>query len=270
MNEKVQNALDSILIKFKSGDIPQVISYSMLPGADTLPSSHWSFLNRTLMFLAGTEDARGFRQWNSVNRYVKRGSKCFYILVPRIRKVEDMETGKENQILMGFMTRAVFSVENTEGEPLDYWQVDLPELPLIERAEEWGIKVKCVPGNFKYLGYYSSGRKEIGLASEEVCIFFHELAHAAHDRLKNGLKCGQDPIQEVVAELSAQCLCRIVGKWGERYLGSSYKYIGRYAEKLNMSPYAICLRVMKDTEKVLNLILREDVIEDPLPMLMVA
>jgi hypothetical protein len=270
MNERVQNALNSILLKFQSGDIPQVISYSMFPAAKDLPSSQWSLLNRTLMFLAGTEDARGFRQWNSVNRYVKRGAKCFHILVPWIRKVEDIETGEHNQLLMGFNTGVVFRVEDTDGEQLDYWQVDMPELPLIERAEEWGIKVKCIPGNFKYLGYYSSGRKEIGLASEEVCIFFHELSHCAHDIIKGGLKGGQDPIQEVIAELCAQTLCRIVGKWGDRYLGNSYRYIERYAEKLNLSPHAVCLRVMKETEEVLNLILKDDVVEEPLPMLMVA
>ena len=62
MNERIQKALNTILLKFKSGEIPQVISYAMAPVPDNIPSSKWSLLNRTLMFLAGSEDARGIRQ----------------------------------------------------------------------------------------------------------------------------------------------------------------------------------------------------------------
>jgi hypothetical protein len=38
-------------------------------------------------------------------------------------------------------------------------------------------------------------------------------------------------------------------------LGNSYRYIKRYGEKLSLSPYQACLKVLGDTEKVLNLIL---------------
>ena len=44
--------------------------------------------------------------------------------------------------------RAVFRVEDTDGEPLDYQKMELPEFPLIEKAKEWGIFVKAVPGNY--------------------------------------------------------------------------------------------------------------------------
>ena len=71
------------------------------------------------------------------------------------------------------------------------------------------------------------------------------------------LKPGQDPVQEIVAELSAQALCRIVGKT-DKYLGNSYRYIERYAEKAGMSPHSACLKVLSDTEKVLKLILKDE------------
>ena len=154
------------------------------------------------------------------------------------------------------MARAVFRSQDTDGEPLDYEQIDLPDLPLIERAEEWGISVKAIPGSFTYRGFYSPSRKEIALATEAECVFFHELSHCAHERIKGSLKSGQDPIQEIVAELSAQALCRIVGKTGDRYLGNSHRYIAGYTEGLKITPYAACLKVMSDTEKVLNLILK--------------
>jgi hypothetical protein len=96
------------------------------------------------------------------------------------------------------------------------------------------------------------------LATHEECVFFHELAHAAHHKVKGSLTNGQDPIQEIVAELSAQALCNMVGKQVINTLGNSYRYIERYAKKLEISPYSACLRVMSDTEKVLNLILNSE------------
>jgi len=75
-----------------------------------------------------------------------------------------------------------------------------------------------------------------------------------HDRVKGGLQAGQDPLQEIVAELSAAALCRMVGKTTER-LGNNYRYIKRYAEAISMTPHGACLKVMAETEKVLNLIL---------------
>jgi len=257
MNGKVKQVLSGILDRFKSGDIPKAVAYSMFPIPD-IPSRNWSLLNRTLMFIAGTQDGRGYRQWQQVNRYVKKGSKAFYILVPFIKKVEDEDKGEDKQALIGFGCGGIFRVEDTEGEPLEYEQIQLPDLPLIERAQQWGISVKAIPGNYRYCGYYSSERKEIALATSEEKTFFHELSHAAHEKVKAGLKRGQDPFQEIVAELSAQALCKLVGKQSNDTSGNSYKYIEKYASSLTISPYTACLKVMSETEKVLNLILTGD------------
>jgi len=252
MNDRVKSVLNSILQKFETGDIPEAISYSMFPFPD-VPSARWSLLNRTLQFLHGTFDARGIRQWNRVNRYVKKGSKCLHILVPYIKKVEN--NGDEKQVLIGFGTKAVFRIEDTQGEHLEYENIELPRFPLIDRARSWGISIKAIPGNYSYYGLYSSERKEISLASETECVWFHEVAHCAHEILNNGLKPGQDPLQEVVAELASHCLCRLVGKSGEKHLGNGFKYISRYAEKINLSPLSACTKVLNEVEQVLNLIL---------------
>jgi len=254
MNQKVKQTLDCIIDRFKTGDIPEAVGFSMFPMAN-VPAANWSKLNRTIMFLSGTQDARGFRQWQEVGRKVKRRSKAIHILVPNFRKVTNQETGQEDSVLIGFLSRPVFRAEDTEGEPLSYEQLELPSLPLIDRAEEWGISVKAVPGNYKYYGYYSPSRKEIGLASPDEVNFFHELAHCAHERLLGKLTPGQNPIQEVVAELAAQALCCLVGKSTQKTIGNSYLYIERYAEKMEMSAYGACLQVLRETEKVLNLIL---------------
>ena len=144
--------------------------------------------------------------------------------------------------------------EDTEGEPLDYERIELPELPLMEVAKEWGLSIKAIPGNYRYFGYFSQNRKEIALATEEESVFFHELAHAAHQRILGELKRGQDWKQEIVAELSAAVLSRIVGKTS-KHLGNSYQYIEGYAKGANLTPWQGCMRVISDTEKVLNSII---------------
>ncbi|MBT4483582.1 MAG: antirestriction protein [Candidatus Latescibacteria bacterium] len=254
---KVTQILQVIVDKFKSGEIPDAVAYASYPIPD-IPSCEWSFTNRTLMFLGGTGDARGFRQWKEANRWVKKGAKAIHIMIPCFKKKVDEESGDENNVLRYFKSMPVFRVEDTEGEKLDYESLELPDLPLLERAEEWGISVKAVPGDCRFYGYYSPKRKEIGLATSEEAVFFHELAHAGHENVKGGMKSGQDPFQEIVAELSAQALCRLVGKKMIDTTGNSYRYIESYAEKVNMKPYSACLKLMAETEKVLNLILKTD------------
>jgi antirestriction protein ArdC len=257
MNDRVRQALSVIVEKFKSGEIPEAIAMATFPAVN-VPSGKWSFLNRTLMFISGTGDARGFRQWKEVKRKVKKGAKAIYILVPCFRKEINEETGEEKNALRYFKAMPVFTVEDTEGEKLDYELLEVPNLPLIDRAREWGLSVKAMPGNCRYYGYYSSQRKEIAIASPEEKVFFHELAHAAHDRVKGNIKNGQDPFQEIVAELSAQALCRLTGHEADGSFGHSYRYIEGYAEKMKMTPHAACLKVLSETEKVLKLILNGD------------
>src|SRR5512139_284346 len=228
INEKVKRALESIVKRFKKGDIPAAIAFSIFP-IPNIPASRWSLLNRTLMFFAGTSDARGFRQWQEVGRHVKKGSKAFTILAPRFIKkgTEDQEEAKT--ILVGFLAVPVFRVEDTEGESLDYQKIELPELPLMEVAKDWGISVKAIPGNYRYFGYFSQDQGEIALATKEESVFFHELAHAAHQRILGELKKGQDWKQEIVAELAASALCKLVGKTFN-HLGNHYRYIEGYAK----------------------------------------
>jgi hypothetical protein len=256
MAKTIHDTLKEILDSFESGKIPKAVAYSVFPRPD-IPSARWSIYNRILMYLAGSIDARGFRQWQAVKRHVKKGSKAFYILVPRIIKKED-EGGEEAEILAGFITGPVFRVEDTEGMPLSYEKIKLPDLPLLEKAREWGILVKAVPGNYHYEGYFSQNQMEIGLASKEETVFFHELAHAAHMRIRGKLKKGQCWKQEIIAELSAAALCQIVGK-NTKFLGNNYKYIEHYAKKAGTSPIRACFDVIGEVEQVLGLILNRQV-----------
>ncbi|HAX47721.1 MAG TPA: antirestriction protein [Bacteroidetes bacterium] len=254
MNPKVKDVLTKVLTEFAAGTVPEKIAYIMFPFVN-IPSSSWSLCNHLVMFIHDTEDARGFRQWNEVGRMVKKGSTSFKILVPCFRKEKDEQTDEDIQRLSGFTTANVFRVEDTEGETLAYERLQLPSHPLMDKAHEWGIEIKAVPGNTDHFGYYSPDKKLIALATPEESTFYHELCHVAHEKIIGKLKRKQDPLQEIVAELSAHVLCRIVGKDGSKFFGNSYRYIEGYAKEIQMSPHSAVLHIVSDVEKVLGLIL---------------
>ena len=256
MNSKVKTVLDTILDQFKNSEkIPEAIALISFPTAN-LPMYKWSLLNQLVCYFTGLTDFRGYRQWEEVKRHVKKGEKGTHILVPWIKKDED-EKGEEKSFLAGFITASVFSVEQTDGEPLDYQQLELPPFPLMDRAIELGVNVAAIPGSYEHYGYYSQTKKVIALASPEECVFFHELTHLADDKI-NGVKNGQDPIQEIVAELGALALCQLVGLDGSKHLGNNYRYIERYAKELEITPYGAILKVLSRTEKILNFLLKEE------------
>lgn len=157
--------------------------------------------------------------------------------------------------MVGFLTVPVFAVESTEGKELEYEKIELPNHPLMEKATEWGIDVKGVPSSGLYYGAYEPHSNSIRLSTPAEKTFFHELAHAAHRRVKGKLKLRQDPEQEIVAELSAQVLAKLVGTEIESSLGNSYHYISGYARELNKDVAKACLSVLTEVEKVLALIL---------------
>lgn len=254
---KVRNVLNTILEMFKAGNLPKAVAFSVFPPMD-IPSNSWSFINRLIMVYSGTQDARGYRQWQAVKRHVKKGATAINILAPRFQKRKDGETETEDQYLIGFLSVPVFRVEDTDGEALEYQQHTLPEFPLMEKAREWEIEVKAVPGGKGYYGAYTGS--EIKLATREEIVFFHELSHHAHKLALGELKPGQDWKQEIVAELSAQALCYLVGKKPEDTMGATYQYIEMYSRKAQppLTPITACLQVLGEVEQVLNLILDKE------------
>jgi hypothetical protein len=250
---QIKEALNKVLSLFESGDIPQAIVYATFPPAD-VPCSRWSFLNRVLVALSGTYDARGYKQWQESKRFVRKGSRAIHIFVPRFRTVKDEETNTEEKMLSGFMGAPVFRVEDTAGEPLAYQNIQLPELPLMDVARAWGIKVSGIPENGRYYGCYHSSRQQITLATPEEAVFFHKLAHAGHDRIGE-LKKTPTWEKEIVAEFSAAALSLMVGR--KMVMGNHAEYIQHYAEKGGITLMTACLRLVDSVEKVLREILQE-------------
>jgi len=259
LNAKVKTVLDSILEQFKNGDnIPQMVALATFPTAN-FPMYKWSLLNQLVCYFSGMTDFRGYKQWLEAKRFVKKGETATHILVPWMKKDENPE-GVEKTHLAGFITACVFAVEQTSGEDLEYQKLVLPDFPLLDRAKELGISVTAIPGSYDHYGYYSQNKGVIALASPEECVFWHEISHLAQHKILGELKKGQDPLQEISAELSALSIGYILGRDGSKHLGNSYKYIEHYAKELDISPYKACMSVISEVEKILHFLLYPEVV----------
>ena len=252
--KKAKECLKRIVDLFKSGNIPKALAVATIPPQTDIPSAKWSIGNRVLQFLADTSDARGFRQWQKADRKVKKGAKAFCILGPNSKVIKETDENSrevEKVIVTGFHAIPVFRAEDTDGEPLPYEPATPP--PLADVAEQFGLSVSYQTFASRYYGYYQGESKRIVLASHEYKVFFHELAHAAHERVEGGLKGGQVPDQEIIAELTAATLAQMYCP--EANMGFSYEYVKSYAEKSKKSIDRACLAVINTVGKVLDEIL---------------
>jgi antirestriction protein ArdC len=233
-----------------------------------MPSGKWTLRNRFLAFLqTGEIDCRGFRQWKNADRTVKKGSSAAYILAPILvpekndqgHVITNPDTGKPEMKCVGFKGVAVFSVEDTEGKPLDYENPEIiAKLPLIEIAHAEGIPVKGRPFDGHTFGYYHPDNEMIALCTEDEKTYLHELCHHFDNKAAkekgSKLKGGQHVEQEIVAELGAAVLARLYGKRID-VRKDSYEYIKTYANRENKEVLDACLSVLSRTANVISRIM---------------
>jgi antirestriction protein ArdC len=256
--DRADAVLSEILSMFESSSLPEAIAQTrVVRMKHDRPLCEWSIGNQLLAHAHGTEDARGYRQWQEVGRHVKKGARAFAILAPlTVKRTEvDEETGEERQrrVVTGFKAIPVFRLEDTEGEPVEYPDYSPPELPpLHEVAERLGVPVRYLPTPSSERGHYSLVRGEIVLGTHDVDTYFHELAHAAHASLET-LQGGQNPRQEIIAETVSAVLCRLYGSEG--YLAEARDYVAYYAGE--EKPERAVMKLLADVERVLDVILAE-------------
>ena len=261
--EKASAALSRIVQLFSTSELHRTVATVYIQTAGK-PCGSWSIGNLLLMYLAGTKDGRTYVAWQRAGRYVKKGTKAFYILEPRfVTKVRTDEAGEPvlsegkpvaYQVLAGFRPSPRFRYEDTEGEPLEeYKPRQMP--PLANVAEKWGVKVRYENTTRGESGYFEPGTNSIVLCVEDPSTFFHELAHKAHSKIED-LKPVQDPEQEAIAELAA---CTLSEMYGYDVKGNSYDYIAHYARGHTPEQVGrLCMRVLDRVRKVLDVILAAD------------
>ncbi|MDD5356580.1 MAG: hypothetical protein PHS53_00315 [Candidatus Pacebacteria bacterium] len=262
---RAEETAQKILDAFMRGDVAKAIAPIFVRRKDCVPCRSWSWGNQLLCALNNTNDARGMRQWNAVERTVKKGAKSFDILVPMTKavKVKDEETGEEKEVpvLFGVRTAPVFAIEVTEGAAIPPADPEVLQwinsLPLLDVARAWGLNVEAFNGKEGgALGKYVRGQ-QIALGVKNLSTWAHELIHAADDRLGHLIERGQHWRSETVAELGGAVLLEALGFEQESDRGGCFKYIERYAEAADIAPMQACLDVLKRTCDAVNLLLAE-------------
>lgn len=252
-NEGVRSTINSVIEQLQKPDSLELITKNFFTRSG-VPSDNWSFLNRLIMLSNGTDDARSFRAWGSIERNVLKGSKAIKIVAPTMIASEevDKKTGKKKktQKLVGFHYTNVFSVESTDGKPVDYKTQPLPRFKGQELAEEFGVKIVQGFANDSYYAYYDPTNKIIKMATDSQETLFHELCHLVDDKLVKKLKTGQHAEQEIVAEFSSCVLMNLLG------LGTAtkntYDYLNRYATQLNTDTVSAIIPLLSRVSKIVE------------------
>lgn len=261
MTETVKNEIQGILNAFMKPESLDLVTKAMFKRHKNLPSDKWSLLNRINMILHNTVDARGPKAWIKEDRRPLKGG-FFNILGPSSFPKKDKngkkifnEDGKPVMVVTGFRAIKVWPVEKTEGQKeVDYGIVEeLPEFLCEEVADEWGIKVTQGFENSKYMAYYNDSEKEIKMATTSQQTFFHELAHAAEEKIFKDTKGGQVASQEIIAEFSSVVLMRLFGL--QSGTKNTYDYIKKYAECNEKDIVKSVAPFISRIEKVVNLIM---------------
>ncbi len=246
MTEKTQQKLDQIIARFQSGDMSPIVAIAKTRLPDDAPAARWSFANRVLAYsLCNHADCRGYRQWKSAGRNVRKGEHGGYIFAPRM--VKDKESQDEDKTrLAGWLTISVFGAGQTEGETAlpDYAPRELP--PLADLAARMGVPVYYTPTPADRLG--DTNGKNIHLGTDDPQVWFHELAHVI-DRCVRTADKRTDTVQnEAIADLTA-CVLMHMYDMGNR-TGNTWQYISQF----DTNPMRAITRALETVGKVLEYI----------------
>lgn len=236
-HDKLQKAVESIV----SGEDWQ----RMLRTASKFHS--YSFNNQLLIFLQRPDATRvaGFRKWQEMNRFVRKGEKSIQIFAPckYKTKVED-DNGDEQtlQQLRGFRVVHVFDISQTDGEELPDLDAVRPKVldgdapegiwnVLVSQANAAGFEVTrnqkgSENGYCDFLNRTIAVRPDVAPA-QAIKTLIHELAHAL---LHGDERPSSREIAEVEVESVAYIVCNALGLDSGEY---SFPYVTRWAEGSN-------------------------------------
>ena len=225
--DKIIKEIDDGLVKFiKDGKYKEVLM--------SISNLNKYSLNNQLYILTQFPNAKtvyGIKGWNKLERHVKKSEHAIKIFCPIIKK--DIEENEKKEKIVGYRSKNVFDISQTEGKELDVFRFDQNivienkyeiEKSIIEYAKTIGFSVLFIDADTieeDVYGLCDKTRKIIkvrnDLASlQEVSTLIHECAHAcAHSIYRpdfEGLTIKEKrEIKEVEAESIACIVCDYLG-----------------------------------------------------------
>ena len=224
LRKKCETYLEDLICEVKSENASDIL----LDYFDFCARFHnYSFRNRLLIWIAKPDATHvaGFRTWQKLGRFVKKGEKGIPIFAPvRVRKKPEAESeedlNEEDDVLF-FKVVYVWDVSQTDGEPL-------PEAPdilsVVGSAEhvlpalESLVRSKGITLEYADTLSGAHGVSRIGKITvlpsakdeERFCILAHELAHELLHGLQERMKISKK-VKELEAEATAYTVCRHFG-----------------------------------------------------------
>lgn len=165
----------------------------------------------------------GFRAWNRLNRFVRKGEKSIRILAPCIIKREE----EKKDPLVLFKTAAVFDISQTDGEDLPEGSCTKGEPGVLISHIEQVIRDRSIilsyEKQFSRKGYSAKGRIVIDTElrpAEQFSVLVHELAHEIlHQTV-------QEKPEKETMELEADAIaCVVCERFGLEAINASADYI---------------------------------------------
>jgi antirestriction protein ArdC len=218
IKEITEKATEQLVAAFLQGHSEALTSYLKAIGR-----FHRYSLHNVLLIALQKPNAShvaGFRRWNELGRFVKKGQKGIMILAPIVRrKAENSEDDeKESSHIAGFRAAYVFDVTQTDGQ-------DLPKIGVVHgepREYSEGLRKFAATQNIpiEYSDNIAPARGtsfggRIALLpgqspAEEFSTLVHELAH---ELLHRGDRREQTSrkVRETEAEATAFVVCHAIG-----------------------------------------------------------
>ncbi len=160
----------------------------------------------------------GFRAWQRMNRFVRKGEKALWVLAPMVYKNKESEGIDDDRVIRGFKYVPVFDITQTDGEELptvcNQLTGDDPcglYLRLVAVAQSIGFRVEDaeLPGSVNGDCTHSERRLRIEVTNspaQRVKTLAHELAHAILHETFQGRG-----LAELEAESTAYVVCQSLG-----------------------------------------------------------
>jgi antirestriction protein ArdC len=223
---------------------------------------HSYSFNNVLLIAAQKADASriaGFRAWQRMNRFVRKGEKAIYILAPMIYKQAEESTDSAERVIRGFKYVAVFDVSQTDGEelPSPCQRLDGADTAgyygeLVAVANSIGFTVEDAELAGSTNGDCSHELRRIRVEVtnspiQRVKTLAHEIAHAIlHEMFEDRA------IAELEAESTAYVVCQALGIDSSDY---SFGYVANWAgggDEAVAAVKAVGERIQRAAEHILD------------------
>lgn len=238
----------------------------------------YSYFN-TILILSQNKnatDVAGFKTWNSMKRFIKKGEKGITILAPSFTKNQKPLKDENNQIIKDekgepilepavklnyFVPVHVFDVSQTDGESLP--QIAPPLIGkvenasalfgILERISPYPIYVEELPGDVKGLCDYTNNKIIISDRLSQIHALktiIHEIAHAKLHIVDNKLVEMSTSAKEVEAESVAYVVCQHLSIDTSEY---SFDYIADWGKDKEVKQLKNSLSVIsKQANEMIN------------------